>query len=142
MSVPHSDVSCRHAGVEVGDALDERRACDLEEEHAVEPVVADAVAAVDGERDGELTACEPAVEGEADLERVAAPQSPQVYLLLLRVRAVGVDASVVCDEEADDGVVCRALKARAHAHRERRARLDYLGGGAGGGEGRSGCAVL
>src|SRR5688500_7005785 len=74
----------RRARVEVGDALDERRARDAEEEDAVEPVVAHAVAAVDGERDGILVDAEPAVELERDLHGLAAPDAAEVYLLLLR----------------------------------------------------------
>src|ERR1044071_4285718 len=68
--IPQSHAPRRRGGVEVGDAFDEDGARDAEEEHAVEPVVADAVAAVDGERDGELVEPEPAVEGEADRKSV------------------------------------------------------------------------
>src|SRR5205085_11315114 len=46
------------------------------------------------------------------------------YPLLLRVRAVDVYAVAVVDEEAEDSVVNPALKSRAHAKRQRRARLD------------------
>src|SRR5215216_3786154 len=112
----HPDAPRRRGGVEVGDAFDEDGARDAEEEHAVEPVVADAVAAVDGERDGELVEPEPAVEGEADLDYLSAPQDAEVYLLLLRVRPVGVDAAAVVDEEAEDRVVHVAVDARAHPH--------------------------
>ena len=81
-----------------------------------------------GERDVELVESEPAVEGEADLYNVSATEQAQVYLLLLRVRAVDVYAVAVVDEEAEDRVVNLALKSRAHAKRQSRARLDDSGG--------------
>src|SRR5205085_11538905 len=76
---PQSESAGRRAGVEVGEAFDQHGARDAEEDCAVEPIVADAVAAVDGERDGELVESEPAVEGEADLYNVAATERTEFY---------------------------------------------------------------
>src|SRR5205085_9350874 len=126
--IPQSDSTGGRAGVEVGETFDQHGACDAEEDRAVEPVVADAVAAVDGERDGELVESEPAVEGEADLYNVAAAERAEFDPLFLRVRAVDVYAVAVVDEEAEDRVVNLALESRAHAKRQRRARLDDSGG--------------
>src|SRR5437764_14675224 len=98
LRIPQSDAACGGAGVEVGETFDQHGACDAEEDRAVEPVVADAVAAVDGERDGELVESEPAVEGEADFDNVAATERAEFYTLLLRVRAVDVYAVAVVDE--------------------------------------------
>src|ERR1043166_5074204 len=64
---------------------------------------------------------EPAVEGEADFDRVAASQASEVYLLLLRVRAVDVYAVAVVDEESHDGVLHVAVETRAPAHGQGRA---------------------
>src|ERR1700759_4670385 len=127
---PRSNAPRRHSGVEIRDAFDEHWADDLKEERAVKPVVTDAVAAVDGERDGEAVESEPAVEGEADFDRVAAPEHAEFDLLLLRVRAVGVYAVAVVDEEAKDGVVNAAVESGAHAKSQRRSRLDERGGAA------------
>src|ERR1051325_7025 len=121
--IPQSNAPRRRARVEVRDALYQHGARDAEEERAVEPVVADTLAAVNRERDGELVEPEPAVEGEADLDRLAATKEPQVHLLLLRVRAVRVYAAAVVDEEAYHRVVRVAVEARTHAQCERRARL-------------------
>src|SRR5882757_6098338 len=79
-------------GMQVCDPFGQRLTRHSNEERRIEPVVSEAVATMDRQRDRVLIDAEPAVERKRNLDHFAAFYRSKVDLLLLRVGAVAAYA--------------------------------------------------
>src|SRR6266542_2998665 len=112
-----------HAGIEVGNSFCQGHTRDSYEERSIQPIISLPVATVDCQRDRILIDAKPTVESKSNLDHLTTTHGAKLYLLLFRVRAVGMNAVEVAYKKTYDRIGYVVIKTRHHAQRYRLAAL-------------------
>src|SRR6266542_1893509 len=106
-----------HAGIEVSNSFCQGHTRDSYEKRSIQPVISLPIATVDCQGDRILIDAKPTVESKGNLDHLTTAHGAKLYLLLLRVRAVGMNAVGVAYKKTYDRIGYIVIKTRHHAQR-------------------------